>query len=195
MTAAPPAAAASQRQFSSSAAAQPLTAGGGPPQQQAQQKQAPRKKQQRAPDPQPSQRSLRGKATNEYNRERAAWRRQVGALRRQWHEEHQAARRGAADAAARDARERRALADLRASQKQEDSGHGPMLRDLRAAERELEAAERRLRMAYRTRIRERILERYKQQRYEELLGRSRHWIAREALEDRVRQAVENPVSM
>jgi len=50
-------------------------------------------------------------------------------------------------------------------------------------------------MAYRIKIRERILERHKQQRHDELLNRSRHWIPSDAFEERVKQAVEHPVSM
>ncbi|GBF88605.1 hypothetical protein Rsub_01320 [Raphidocelis subcapitata] len=144
---------------------------------------------------QPSLRSLRAKATHEYNRRRADWRRQLGALRRQWLEEHRARKQASAAAAARDAEERAALAALRAAQKQADRGQGQLLREIRDAERQMEAAERRLQMAYRTKIRERILERHKQQRHEQLLERSRHWIPRDAFDQRVQQAVDNPVSM
>jgi len=91
------------------------------------------------PPHQPSLRSLRAKANLEYSRQRAAWRRQLGALRCQWLEEHQAAQRAKAEAKQRDVEERQQLALLRVSQKQRDKGQGQLLRDIRDAERQLEA--------------------------------------------------------
>lgn len=89
--------------------------------------------------PQPSLRSLKAKANLEYSRKRAAWRRQLGALRRQWLEEHQEAQHAAAAERQRDQEERQQLASLRASQKQLDHGQGQVQRAIRDAERHVEA--------------------------------------------------------
>lgn len=140
-------------------------------------------------------RNLRNKANLEYNRQRAEWRRQVGALRKKWLEEYRAAQGAQEISKQQDLQERQRLAKLRASQKQQDRGQGQLLREIRDAERQLEAAERRLQMAYRSKIRERIMERHKQQRHEKLLEQSRHWIPRELFEERVKQAIQHPVSM
>jgi hypothetical protein len=91
------------------------------------------------PSKQPSLRSLKAKANLEYSRQRAAWRRQLGALRRKWLEEHQAAQHAREEVQRRDAWERQQLAALHSSQKQRDKGEGQLLRDIRDAERQVEA--------------------------------------------------------
>lgn len=137
-TGATPAAQQWRRAFSSTAPRQQQQGGdpGAPQQLDPQQQQQPVPQQQ---PPQPSLRSLRAKANLEYNRARAAWRRELGALRRQWLEEHQAAAAAAAASRAADEQARAALAALRASQKEQDRGQGQLLREIRAAERQVEA--------------------------------------------------------
>jgi hypothetical protein len=106
---------------------------------------APPDEQQHQPQPQqqqpaqPTLRNLRNKANLEYSRRRAAWRREVGALRRQWLDEHRTKQAAAVAATALGSEERAALETLRASQRHRDRGQERLLREIRDAERQLEA--------------------------------------------------------
>eukprot|EP00879_Flechtneria_rotunda_P005125 GHRR01005407.1.p2 GENE.GHRR01005407.1~~GHRR01005407.1.p2 ORF type:complete len:205 (+),score=54.82 GHRR01005407.1:234-848(+) len=130
-----------------------------------------------------------------YCQERAAWRRQLKELRKQWLQEH-LDKVSARKAQMQLARQQIAqLRELRDANKQQDRERHKLEREIRAAERAVEVATMRANSAYRQELRQETIRNYQEQRHAELLEASRSWITPEALQARITAALDNPATL
>ncbi|KAF6250610.1 hypothetical protein COO60DRAFT_1646459 [Scenedesmus sp. NREL 46B-D3] len=143
----------------------------------------------------PPSRHERNCANLRFQQKRAAWRRQLKELRKQWWQEHRqrvGARKASADVAQQQVAQ---LRELRVASKQQDRAKHQLEREIRMAERAVEVAALRLSSAIRQDMRLQTIQKHKMARRHELLKESRTWIPPHTLEARIAAALDNPQSL
>eukprot|EP00877_Chromochloris_zofingiensis_P011039 jgi/Chrzof1/6189/Cz17g14240.t1 len=138
-------------------------------------------------------------ANFEFSRKRAAWKRQMTELRKQWLAEHRQKHPEQQKPSPADkAQKAQSIAEWRAQRQLErESMRQParLQQEIRQAERDVENARQRLEAAVSSAQKQQLVQQRKQARMAELEQASKSWIPKEAFEERVNAALDSPVSL